>query len=118
MLNYLSTGTALHLPYILCKFYLYIRKNESHHQILALFFNWYIRGAVKLSLLCTAATNKPIVPATSDYDDGDIGWNDNCQGKRKYSEKTCPSFAVSNTNLTSDRVRTRVVAVGNQRLTA
>jgi hypothetical protein len=55
-------------------------------------------GGVQLGPLGTAATNRPIVPAPSDYDDGDW-WND-WQGKLKYSEKTCPSGALSTTNTT------------------
>jgi hypothetical protein len=41
----------------------------------------------------------PIVPAPGDYDDGENRWND-WQGKPKYSEKTCPSAALSTTNPT------------------
>jgi hypothetical protein len=38
------------------------------------FFNWYSMGNdVQLGPLGTAATNRPIVPAPGDYDDGDIG---------------------------------------------
>jgi hypothetical protein len=53
-----------------------------------------------LGPLGTAATNRPIVPALGDYDDGEVGgmiW----QGKPKFSEKTCPSAALSTTNPTS-----------------
>jgi hypothetical protein len=41
-----------------------------------LFFNWYSGGwggGVQLDLLGTATTNRLIVPAPSDYDDGEIG---------------------------------------------
>jgi hypothetical protein len=44
-------------------------------------------------------------------------WND-WQGKPKYSEKTCPNAALSITNPTCCRTRTRATAVGSQRLTA
>jgi hypothetical protein len=37
------------------------------------FFNWYIGGGVQLSLLDTAVTNRPIVPAPGDYEDGEMG---------------------------------------------
>jgi hypothetical protein len=52
-----------------------------------------------LGPLGTTPTNRPIVPAPGDYDDGEIGgmigkW------KRKYSEKTCPTAALSTTNPT------------------
>jgi hypothetical protein len=58
-----------------------------------------VGGGVQVGPLDTAATNRPIVPAPGDYDDGEIWWN-NLQGKPKYSEKTCPSFALSTTNST------------------
>jgi hypothetical protein len=48
-----------------------------------------------------------------------IWWNDDWQGKTKYSEKTRPSAALSTTNSTwPDRARTRAAAVASQRLTA
>jgi hypothetical protein len=39
------------------------------------FFNWYWGGGggVQLRPLGTASTNRPIVPAPGDYDDGEIG---------------------------------------------
>jgi hypothetical protein len=37
------------------------------------FFNWYSGGGVQLGPVGTAATNRPIVPAPGDYDDGDTG---------------------------------------------
>jgi hypothetical protein len=40
-----------------------------------------------------------IVPAPGVYGDGSNWWND-WQGKPKYSEKTCPSAALSTTNPT------------------
>jgi hypothetical protein len=57
-----------------------------------------VGGGVQLGPLGTAATNRPIMLAPGDYDDGDR-WND-CQRKPKYSEKTCPSTALSTTNPT------------------
>jgi hypothetical protein len=45
----------------------------------------------------TAATNKPIVPAPGDYDDGEIGGLIG-SGNRSTREKTCPSDALSTTN--------------------
>jgi hypothetical protein len=41
----------------------------------------------------------PIVPTPGDYDDGEIGGIIG-RGSRKYSEKTCPSAALSTTNPT------------------
>jgi hypothetical protein len=37
------------------------------------FLNWYSGGGVQLGPLGTVATNRPIVPALGDYDDGEIG---------------------------------------------
>jgi hypothetical protein len=62
-------------------------------------FSW---GGVRLSPLDTSTTNWPIVPAS------DVGWwwmrssrwNENWQGKPKYSEKTCPSATLSTINPT------------------
>jgi hypothetical protein len=38
-----------------------------------IFFNWYSGGGVQLGPLSTVATNRPIVPAPGEYDDGEIG---------------------------------------------
>jgi hypothetical protein len=54
----------------------------------------------KLGPLGTSATELPIVPALGDYDDGEFWWNEDRQGKPKYSEKTCPSATLSTTNPT------------------
>jgi hypothetical protein len=51
-----------------------------------------------LGLLGTAATYRPIVPTPGDYDVGEIGRIMIGRGKRKYSEKTCPSATLSTTN--------------------
>jgi hypothetical protein len=54
-----------------------------------------------LGPLGTAATKRPIMPAPGDYDDGkNDAMMDDWQGKPKYSEKTCPSAALSTTNPT------------------
>jgi hypothetical protein len=37
------------------------------------FFNLYSGGGVQFGPLGTADTNRPIMPAPSDYDDGEIG---------------------------------------------
>jgi hypothetical protein len=56
-----------------------------------------VGGGVQLGLLVTAATNRPIVPAPGDYDNGEIGGM--MIGREpQYSEKTCPSAALSITN--------------------
>jgi hypothetical protein len=38
-----------------------------------IFFNWYSGGWSQLSPLGTASTNRHIVPAPGDYDDGEFG---------------------------------------------
>jgi hypothetical protein len=44
------------------------------YMVLKFKLNWYTGGVgVKLGPLGTAATNRPIVPAPDDYDDGEIG---------------------------------------------
>jgi hypothetical protein len=56
---------------------------------------------VRLSPLGTAATVWPIVSAPDDrWWLWSNGWNANWQRKPKYSEKTCPSATLSNTNPT------------------
>jgi hypothetical protein len=58
-------------------------------------------GGMRLSPPGTSATNWPIVPST---DDGwcvwSSRWNENWQGKPKYSEKTCTGATLSTTNPT------------------
>jgi hypothetical protein len=58
-------------------------------------------GGVRLSPLVTSATIWPIVPAPGDrWWVWSSRWNKNCQGKPKYSEKTCPSTTLPTTNPT------------------
>jgi hypothetical protein len=47
-------------------------------------------------------------------------WNEDWQGKPKYSEKTCPSATLSTTksHMTRPGLELRTAAVGSQRLTA
>jgi hypothetical protein len=59
-----------------------------------------VGGGVQLGPLGTAVTNRPIVPAPGGYDDGKIGGMMTGRRKPKYSEKTCPSAALSTTNPT------------------
>jgi hypothetical protein len=54
-----------------------------------------------ISPLGTSATNWPIVPPTNDrWWMWSSRWNENWQGKLKYSEKTCPSATTSSRNPT------------------
>jgi hypothetical protein len=56
---------------------------------------------VRLSPLGTSATNGPIVPGLDNrWWVWNSGWNENRQGKPKYSEKTCPNASLSTTNPT------------------
>jgi hypothetical protein len=59
-------------------------------------------GGVRLSTLGMSATNWPIVLAPDDrwWRMWSSLWNENWQGKPKYSEKTCPSASLSTTNPT------------------
>jgi hypothetical protein len=47
-----------------------------------------------------SATNWPIVTALDDIRVWSTWWNENCQGKPKYSKKTCTSAILYNTNPT------------------
>jgi hypothetical protein len=58
-------------------------------------------GGVRLSPLGTSATIWPVAPTPDDkWWVWSSCWNENCQGKPKYSEKTCPSATLSTTNPT------------------
>jgi hypothetical protein len=58
-------------------------------------------GWVRLSPLGTSATNWPIVPAPDDrWWKWTSRWNEYCQGKQKYLEKTYLSATLSTTNPT------------------
>jgi hypothetical protein len=59
-----------------------------------------VGGGVQMGPLGTSATEWPIVPAPSDNVDGEFWWNEDWQGKPKYSGKTCPSATFSTTNPT------------------
>jgi hypothetical protein len=48
-----------------------------------------VGGEVQFGPLCTAATNRPIVPAPGDYDDGEIGGM--MTGRRKRSTRRKPA---------------------------
>jgi hypothetical protein len=77
-----------------------IRKTAG---FVCLFFFFLVsRGGVRLRPLGTSATNWPIVPATDDrwWWMCSSRWNENWQGRPKYSENTCPSATLSSTNPT------------------
>jgi hypothetical protein len=76
-----------------------------------------VRDGVQLGPLGTAATNRPIVPALGDYDDGEI-----CgmigRGNRSTRRKPAPMPLCPPQTPHAARTRTRAAAVGSQRLTA
>jgi hypothetical protein len=76
-----------------------------------------VRGGVQLGPLDTAATNRPIMPAPGDYDDGEIGGmivRGNRSTRRKLaSVPLCPSQTPH-----AARTRARAAAAGSRRLTA
>jgi hypothetical protein len=76
-----------------------------------------VGGGVQLGPLGTAATNRPIVPAPDDYDDGEIGgmlgrgnWNTQ---RKPAPVPLCPPQTPH-----AAQTRTQAAAVGSQRLTA
>jgi hypothetical protein len=75
---------------------------------------------LRLSPLGMSATNWPILPVPDDrWWVWSSQWNDNLQGKPKYSEKTCPSVTLSITNPTwTDLGSNSGSHGGSRRLTA
>jgi hypothetical protein len=67
--------------------------------------------------LGTMATNRPIVPAPDDYDDGEIDGMIG-RGNRSTRRKTAPMPLCPPQTPHAARTRTRAAAVGSQRLTA
>jgi hypothetical protein len=76
-----------------------------------------VGGGVQLGPLGTAATNRPIVPASGDYDDGEIGEMIG-RGNRSTRRKPAPVLLCPPQTPHAARTRTRAAAVGSQRLTA
>jgi hypothetical protein len=54
------------------------------------FFNWYRGGGVQLGPFGTADTNRPIMPAPGDYDDGELGGMMIGKGNRSTRRKPAP----------------------------
>jgi hypothetical protein len=76
-------------------------------------------GGVQLGPLGTAATDRPIVPAPGDYDDGEIGGMMIDRETEVLGRKPAPVPLCLLQNPTcSARTRTRAAEVGSQRLTA
>jgi hypothetical protein len=83
------------------------------------FFNLIriVGGGVQLGPLGTAATNRPIMLAAGDYDDGEIGGMIG-RGNRSTRKKPAPVSLCPPQNPHAARTRTRAAAVGSQRPTA
>jgi hypothetical protein len=76
-----------------------------------------VGAGVQLGPHGTAATNRPIVPAPGDYDDGEIGGMIG-RGNRSTRRKPVPVPLCPLQTPHAARTRTRAAAVGSQRLTA
>jgi hypothetical protein len=83
-------------------------------------FGWVgiVGGGVELGPLGTAATNRPVVPAPGDCDEGEISGM--MIGRENWStrRKPAPVPLCPPQNPHAARTRTRAAAVGNQRVTA
>jgi hypothetical protein len=77
-----------------------------------------VGGGVRLDPLVTAATNRPIVPAPGDCDDGEIGGMMIGRGNLSIRRKPAPVPLCPPQTPHAARTRTRAAAVGSQRLTA
>jgi hypothetical protein len=77
-----------------------------------------VGGGVQLGPLGTEATNRPIVTAPGDYDDGEIGGIMIGKGNRSTRRKPAPVPLCPPQAPHAARTRTRAAAVGSQRLTA
>jgi hypothetical protein len=80
------------------------------------FFIGIVGGGVQLGPLGTEATNRPIVPAPGDYDDGEIGGMIG-RGNTSTRRKPAPVPLCPPQTPHAARTRTRAAAVGSQRLT-
>jgi hypothetical protein len=76
-----------------------------------------VGGGVQLGPLGTAVTNRPIVPAPGDYDDGEIGGMIG-RGNRSTPRKPAPVPLCPPQTPHAARTRTRAAEVGSQRITA
>jgi hypothetical protein len=77
-----------------------------------------VGGAVQLGPLDTTATNRPIMPALGDCDDGESGGMMIGRGNRSTRRKPAPVPLCPPQTPHAARTRTRAAAVGSQRLSA
>jgi hypothetical protein len=75
-------------------------------------------GGVQFGPLDTEATNRHIVPAPGDYDNGEIGGIMIGRGNRSTRRKPAPAPLCPPQTPHAARTRTRTAEVGSQRLTA
>jgi hypothetical protein len=76
-----------------------------------------VGGGVQLGPLGTAASNRPIMPAPGDYDDGEIGGMIG-RGNRSTRRKPTPMPLCPPQTPHAAQTRNWATAVGSQRLTA
>jgi hypothetical protein len=76
-----------------------------------------VGGGVQLGPLGTAATNRQIVSALGEYDDGEIGGMIG-RGNRSTRRKPVPMLLCLPQTPHAAQTRTQAAAVGSQRLTA
>jgi hypothetical protein len=76
-----------------------------------------VGGGVQVGPLGTAATNRPIVPAPGDYDDGEIGGMMIGRGNRSTRRKPAPVLLCPPQTPHAARTETRAATVGSQQLT-
>jgi hypothetical protein len=89
----------------------------AYYYLILLHF-FIVGGGVQLGPLGTAATNRPIVPAPGDYDDGENGGMMISKGNQSTRRKSAPEPHFPSQNLHAARTRILAAAVGSQRLTA
>jgi hypothetical protein len=77
-----------------------------------------VGDGVQLGPFGTATTNRPIVPAPGDYDNGEISGMMIGRGNRSIRRKPAPVLLCPTQTPHAARTRTRAVAVGSQRITA
>jgi hypothetical protein len=91
-------------------------KNYNVMKII-IFLIGIVGGGVQVYPFSTAATNRPIVPAPDDYDNGEIGGMFG-RGNRSTRRKPAPVQLCPPQTPHAAWTRTRAAAVGSQRLTA
>jgi hypothetical protein len=108
----------LHFSYSVLKTYLWLRHHKRLTYIITSCFFLVSWGGVRLSPLGMSATIWPIVPAPDDrWWMWSIWWNENWQGKTKYSKKTYPIVTLFTTNPTLRHLSSNPVCRGGKSAT-